>query len=70
MAKPMVIGFLEKVQQEESLKWDFNKTFFRPRGNLGIELNCDAYENPNVPLEEDGFEEDGFDINNDPDFGD
>ncbi|MEL6655813.1 MAG: transglycosylase domain-containing protein [Bacteroidota bacterium] len=70
MAKPMVIGFLESVQQEESLNWDFNKKFFRPRGNLGIELNCDAYENPNVPLEEDGFDEDGFDINNDPDFGD
>lgn len=70
MAKPMVISFLESVQQEESVKWDFNKQFFRPRGNLGIELDCDAYENPNMPLEEDEFEQDGFDINNDPDFGD
>lgn len=70
MAKPMVISFIESVQQEESLRWDFNKPFFRPRGNIGIELDCDAYQNPNMPLEEDGFEEDGFDINNDPDFGD
>ncbi len=70
MAKPMVIGFIESVQQEESLRWDFNKPFFRPRGDLGIELDCDAYQNPNMPLEEDGFDEDGFDINNDPDFGD
>lgn len=70
MAKPMVIGFIESVQQEESLRWDFNKPFFRPRGNLGIELDCDAYQNSNMPLEEDGFDDDGFDINNDPDFGD
>ena len=70
MAKPMVISFIESAQQEESLKWDFNKKFFRPRGNLGIELDCDAYQNLNAPLEEDGFEDDGFDINNDPDFGD
>lgn len=71
MAKPMVISFLESVQQEESLNWDFNKTFYRPKGNLGIELNCDSYLNPNSPLEDDEFDDDGgFDINNEPDFGD
>ncbi|PSR11895.1 MAG: peptidoglycan glycosyltransferase [Bacteroidetes bacterium] len=69
MAKPMVLKFIEGLQADESIKWDFTKTFFRPRGDLGIELNCDAYDNPNAPSEEGEFLENGFDINNDPDFG-
>ncbi len=71
MAKPMVISFIESLQAEESLHWDFNKTFYRPPGNLGIELNCDTYLNPNSPLEDSEFDDGGgFDINNEPDFGD
>ena len=71
MAKPMVISFIESLQAEESLRWDSNKTFFRPPGNLGIELNCDTYLNPNSPLEDSEFDDGGgFDINNEPDFGD
>jgi penicillin-binding protein 1A len=71
MAKPLVLDFIESMQEEESLNWDFNKTFYRPKGDLGIELNCDSYLNPNAPLDGDEFDEgDGFDINNEPDFGD
>lgn len=43
MARPMVVAFLEAVQKDEKLNWDFNKPFFRPPGDLGIELNCGAY---------------------------
>jgi len=74
MAKPMVLDYIINMQNDESLKWDFNKRFYRPKGNLGIELDCDAYDNPNLPFEgeegEDDFEEDPFDINGDDDFGD
>lgn len=71
MAKPLVLDFIASMQEEESLNWDFNKTFYRPKGDLGIELNCDSYLNPNAPLDGDEFDEgEGFDINNEPDFGD
>lgn len=56
MVKFMVISFLEFVQQEELVKWDFNKQFFCFWGNLGIEFDCDVYENLNMLLEEDEFE--------------
>ncbi|MEZ4985015.1 MAG: transglycosylase domain-containing protein [Saprospiraceae bacterium] len=69
MAKPMVLKFIEKVQSDDRIKWDFNKPFFRPKGDLGIELNCEAYLNPNAPSDGDEFEEgDILDINNEPDF--
>jgi len=73
MAKPMVLDYITSLQNEESIKWDFNKRFYRPKGDLGIELDCDAYSNPNAPLdgEEDEFQdEDSFNINSEDDFGD
>ncbi|MEL7221490.1 MAG: penicillin-binding transpeptidase domain-containing protein, partial [Bacteroidota bacterium] len=70
MAKPMVIDYIEQLQKDERVNWDVNKKFYRPRGNIGIELNCDNYQNPNAPLEGEEEDSDPFDINNDPDFGD
>ncbi|MEM1214288.1 MAG: transglycosylase domain-containing protein [Bacteroidota bacterium] len=71
MAKPMVIDYLEDLQQDERVKWDFNQRFVRPGGDLGIELDCEVYQNPNAPTEEeDGFQEDGFEIDGNTDFGD
>jgi penicillin-binding protein 1A len=65
MARPMVVAFLEAVQKDEKLNWDFNKPFFRPPGDLGIELNCDAYYGG--PSSDDEY--DDIEINNN-DFGD
>lgn len=73
MAKPMVLDYISSLQDDEAVKWDFNKRFYRPKGNLGIMLDCEAYINPNAPLdgEEDEFQEgDAFDINGEDDFGD
>lgn len=73
MAKPMVLDYITALQNDESVKWDFNKRFYRPKGNLGIELDCEAYSNPNAPLDGEGdeFDDDNdFDINSEDDFGD
>jgi penicillin-binding protein 1A len=70
MAKPMVLDYLAALQQDERVEWDAEKLFYRPQGELGIELDCDAYQHPNIPMDEEGeFEEDPLNISNDPDFG-
>ncbi len=70
MAKPFFRQYVAALQSDSIYQWDLNKRFYRPPGDLSIELNCDAYINPNEPLEEeDEFEEDEFEISNDPDFG-
>ncbi|RMF01626.1 MAG: peptidoglycan glycosyltransferase, partial [Bacteroidetes bacterium] len=71
MAKPLVLDYIASLQQDERIEWDFNAQFYRPPGELGIELDCDAYQNPNIPLDEDGeFEDAPLNISNEPDFGD
>jgi penicillin-binding protein 1A len=71
MAKPFFRNFVSRIQQDTSLHWNFDKNFYRPPGDLEIELDCDAYLNPNLEdgSGEDPFDEDPFEIDNDPDFG-
>ncbi|MCB0636481.1 MAG: transglycosylase domain-containing protein, partial [Lewinella sp.] len=71
MAKPFFRSFVSRIQQDTSLHWNFDNHFYRPPGDLGIELNCDAYLNPTAGGNdgEDEFQEDPFEIDNDPDFG-
>lgn len=71
MAKPMVLDYIHRLQEDEEVKWDVHKTFYRPKGDLLIELDCDVYDNPNQPLDgEDAapVEDDPF-LEDEDDFG-
>lgn len=71
MAKPMVLDYITQLQNDEAVEWDLSARFYRPRGDLGIELDCEAYQNPSLlPEGEEGLEDEPLDISNDPDFGD
>lgn len=45
MARPYFARFIENAQADPKIKWDFEKDFYRPKGDLGIELDCDSYNN-------------------------
>lgn len=69
MARPFFGKFMEKVQKDDRLEWDFDQNFDRPRGDLGIILDCEQYDQQNyLPTNqlEDPFGEGR--INNVPDF--
>lgn len=76
MAKPFFREFVKNAQADENIEWDLTRDFTRPRGELGIELDCEAYSSGNEDLLETGRDslflpDDPFgsgDINNDPDF--
>lgn len=67
MAKPFFRSFIERVQNHPDIAWDKNAAFYRPPGDLGIELNCGAYHSGNTGSDNE-FEEGGGAINNTPDF--
>ncbi len=74
MAKPYFREFVKAVQNDPNISWDFDRDFYRPKGSLGIELDCNRYRGPNEDILEEGersIEEDPFGapIDNDPDFG-
>lgn len=77
MAKPFFRQFVKNAQQDDKIAWNTQRDFFRPRGSLGIELDCEAYSSGNddilegngvdsLLLEVDPFG--GGSIDNDPDF--
>jgi penicillin-binding protein 1A len=77
MAKPFFREFVKASQKDEKVAWNTKRAFYRPRGSLGIELDCEAYssgDNDDVleardstfQLSDDPFG--GGGINNDPDF--
>lgn len=77
MAKPFFREFVRQSQKDETVAWNTKRDFYRPRGALGIELDCEAYssgDNDDVLegrdstfiLPDDPFG--GGSINNDPDF--
>jgi penicillin-binding protein 1A len=76
MAKPFFREFAKAAQNDELVTWDTERQFFRPRGDIGIELDCEAYSSGNDDLLEQGrdtlflpddpFGGGGF--NNNPDF--
>jgi penicillin-binding protein 1A len=73
MAKPYFREFIKAIQADSNIPWDTNRDFYRPKGSLGIELDCDAYNGSNEDiLDEDNgnIEEEPFGtINNETDFG-
>ncbi|MEM9526107.1 MAG: transglycosylase domain-containing protein [Bacteroidota bacterium] len=76
MAKPFFREFVKAAQGDENVEWNTKRDFYRPRGDLGIELNCEAYSSGNDDMLEDGRDSlflpndpfGGGTINNDPDF--
>jgi len=57
MSRPIFAGFIQKLEKDPKSGYDFNARFKRPPGDLGIEINCAAY-NDGVLLPEGGDEED------------
>lgn len=75
MAKPFFREFVKHAQEDENITWNISRDFYRPRGDMGIELNCEAYSSGNDDMLEEGGDPDlsddpfgGGGINNDPDF--
>ena len=77
MAKPFFKQFVIASQKDERVAWNTKRDFYRPRGDLGIELDCEAYVSGEVDdvlegrdssliLPNDPFG--GGGISNDPDF--
>ncbi len=69
MGMPFFVEYIKALQANENVDWDFDKRFQRPRGDLGIILNCDEYKNPFNDGDGEGDEGSGDDFGNDPDFG-
>lgn len=75
LARPYFRDFVTSAQADENIEWDTQKDFYRPKGDIGIELDCARYgggdaldaatdEEGNI-LGNDPF---GGGINNTPDF--
>ena len=59
MAKPFFKKLMQRLEQEEGYPW--KTRFYRPEGELDIELDCDTYNSSNLPAleEDDSFEDEG-----------
>ena len=64
MAKPFFKDFMKRLEADEDADYDIKARFSIPQGDLGIELDCTKYENPDDPTDQDSeydlFEEDMF----------
>ncbi len=67
MAKPFFRNFLQRLESTRGVDYDKTKRFYRPAGDLGIELDCSKYEYDGLGPNEEIFEEDPFSENQ---FGD
>jgi penicillin-binding protein 1A len=67
MAKPFFQRFMKRVENTEGLDYDKTKNFYRPPGDLGIELDCSKYETDGLGPNEEVFDTDPFSENQ---FGD
>ena len=54
LAKPFFREFVRNAQADERINWNTRKDFYKPRGELGIELDCDKYFSNGDILDEDG----------------
>ena len=63
MARPFFLSFIERLQNDPKINWDKTATFYKPPGELGIELDCNAYRG--ALNSDDAFERR---IDNQPDF--
>ena len=62
MAKPFFIKFMERLEKDSEVAYNKSKRFFRPPGDIGIELDCSQYEV--IPEDEE------FEVEENEDFGD
>jgi penicillin-binding protein 1A len=69
MARPFFANFIRKLEEDENANYDVNARFYRPKGDLGIELDCNVYEGDISPFGPEGdnesfgdqeLEEEGF----------
>lgn len=54
MAKPFFREFVKTSQADSKVNWNTKKAFYRPRGDLGIELDCDKFYSDGDILDENG----------------
>ncbi len=45
MAKPFFHEFMKRVEADETINFDTDAKFYRPSGGIGIELDCEEYDN-------------------------
>ncbi|MBK8878295.1 MAG: transglycosylase domain-containing protein [Haliscomenobacter sp.] len=69
MAKPFFVEFLKRIERSSLVDYDPEARFFRPPGDLGIELDCSKYQGA-APSMEGQFDEEesmfGDEIRKDP----
>ncbi len=68
MAKPFFRRFVSSAQEDESVAWNTETGWIRPPGQLGIEMDCDAYNGGNDDLFERGTSLPDDPFGNSPDF--
>jgi len=60
MAYPFFAKLMLKIEADKSLDFNTKATFFKPPGELGIELDCSKYENTGDAIDFEEEEDDGF----------
>lgn len=61
MAKPFFVEFIKRLEKNEDIDYDQTATFYRPPGDLGIELDCNVYRRDDLQFEQEyELEEDMF----------
>ncbi len=65
MAKPFFREFIKRLENEKNIDYDSAARFYRPPGDLEIEMNCNEYKKNTMPLEDEfgageQFQEDIF----------
>ena len=51
MAKPFFRRFVSSAQADEAVGWNLESGWTKPPGDIGIEMDCDVYEDPYEPGE-------------------
>lgn len=59
MSKPFFREFIKRLENSPDVDWDTDVKFYRPPGDLGIELNCDTYRSQQ-PSNNQDFDEELF----------
>ncbi len=57
MAKPFFISLIQRLEKEKNIDYDSQDRFYRPPGDLGIEMDCGEYQRQMLPTEDDEFED-------------
>ncbi|MBU6343158.1 MAG: hypothetical protein KGS48_16805, partial [Bacteroidetes bacterium] len=65
MSRPIFAGFISRLEKDPHSGYDYNARFIRPAGDLGIEINCAAYQDGLPPTGGGDEEEFAPDIYND-----